>query len=43
MQQSKRGINKGQKDLQSTQECSYHNSEINFEVIVLSESLVTDP
>lgn len=35
MQQSKWGINKGQKDLQSTQECSYHYPKITFKVIVL--------
>lgn len=42
MQQSKWGINKGQKDLESTQWCSYHYPEIIFTVIVLFESFVTD-
>lgn len=40
MQQSKWGIIEGQKDLESTQEHSYHYPGITFKVIVLSESLV---
>lgn len=42
MQPSKWGINKGQKDLESTQEFSCHYPEINFKVIVHFGSLVTD-